>query len=534
MPTASGNLYSDAAVVGFSVGDSISLVSQVGAGTWTANNNGDISYTPPTPDTCEAVSATFEIQSTCCCDQFTVSFAPICCDLPTASITCPSNVTDWSTAEIIVSGSTPNAGASIAGTLEIRDSTNTLVHFQGVSNPSSDTITFDFTPHSGEQMELRYVVSDDCESSNIADDTCIFTVPCLGPTAEIVCSTVSDPSSVTVSWTASPSGNWTLNVGGIEILDGTALVGFHFVPFGDLGSGSHTFDLTGQEGKTLTARYTVAETCGGSTSAVDECTLVIPCDLPTATVDCSAIGTYASAVMISVTGASPHGSIVSGTLEIVDSTNMVVASAMPANPANDTETLNLTGLEGQSLTARYFVEDDCGAGGTSVTVDCPFDVPSDTTCENFDCPTVDFLDCDAQPRIQFLIGGSEYILNTCPEKSLIESVISALSGTGVSVVFLDNCQLEYSVTLADGSRGTITIDASGTTQLQATVQVFDTIGIEIANFEMTTSGCNAPWDLEFLFYAFTFSGTINVNAACFDASEVWPTLQLNSDSSTPC
>ena len=42
------------------------------------------------------------------------------------------------------------------------------------------------------------------------------------------------------------------------------------------------------------------------------------------------------------------------------------------------------------------------------------------------------------------------------------------------------------------------------------------------------------YNAEFLFYPFTFSGTINVNAACFDASEVWPTLQLNSDSSTPC
>ena len=87
------NIYNDTVVTGFSAGDTITLVSQNGTGTWVTDAAGNIVFTPNPGDECSDASATFRINSECCEDTFTVSYEPDCTgttDCETWKLACPN------------------------------------------------------------------------------------------------------------------------------------------------------------------------------------------------------------------------------------------------------------------------------------------------------------------------------------------------------------------------------------------------------------------------------------------------------------
>ncbi len=71
------NIYSDTAVTGYAAGDTLTVVSQTGTGTWTADSvTGDITF--DFVDQCEDATATIRIESECCTDTFIVSYVSPC------------------------------------------------------------------------------------------------------------------------------------------------------------------------------------------------------------------------------------------------------------------------------------------------------------------------------------------------------------------------------------------------------------------------------------------------------------------------
>ena len=330
--------------------------------------NGDVTVTEDSSFTAfgQKLTCTFDIvvqRDQCPCNtQGSACFSfedP--CPTPTGTITCPTDFSDITSVDFGFSGD-PGTGETFTSvTFEIRADDNSLLSDGFLTLPATETV--DLTMWSGTDVNVTMDLRNSCGETAQISEMC--SIPCVNPVVSVTCEDpITDPTSVTVSWTATASGNWTLAQGFVNLSDGQS----YPIPFGDLSSGSTTFDLSGSAGQTVTATLGIRDSCSSFNFGADSCDLVVPdndpCDdllvpcpeLTAATsgcFDCSAVQTSDPHEWL-VSNRTPAGS----TLFAPGATIAATATGGPALTIGSGSNLNGQPDYGQIQTGTGCTSDD--------------------------------------------------------------------------------------------------------------------------------------------------------------------------------
>ena len=119
-------------------------------------------------------------------------------------------------------------------------SSNPTISAPAVANPATGNLTLDLTGYEGSDVTACYFVEDDCVAGNVsATAQCTVSIPCLQPTATIVCDD-TDPANVMITVTGTPSTGF---VGGIPAQNFTLTSGT--LTLKDAASNPVTMDVGG-------------------------------------------------------------------------------------------------------------------------------------------------------------------------------------------------------------------------------------------------------------------------------------------------